>query len=92
MFVRLINFVFVLVVCNVPVQSQEIASNINGYFIVKEGHHYANKSTLMWGENDETYFSVRVSLSDACAAYNSSSTCDDLDWFGDWNKLWGKNS
>ena len=31
--------------------------------LVKENHHYANKSTAMWGENNETYFSVKISMS-----------------------------
>ena len=97
-------FIIVIVLCQVVISASldntqqtttvelldDISTNINGYYVVKEGHHYANKSTVAWGFNNETYFSVRVSLSTACATYNSSSTCDDNIWYFDWNKLWGK--
>lgn len=45
------------------IAAQVSTTNINGYYVVKENHHYANKTTAMWGQNNETYFSVKVSLS-----------------------------
>jgi hypothetical protein len=38
-----------------------VTSNINGYYVVREGLHYANKSSVLWGESDAAYFSVQVS-------------------------------
>jgi len=64
--------------------------NINGVYEVAVGRHYANKSSVTWGQNSQTEWSVTVAMGDSCALYNSSSTCDDTAWYGDWNKLWGK--
>mmetsp|Transcript_3349 Transcript_3349/g.3317 ORF Transcript_3349/g.3317 Transcript_3349/m.3317 type:complete len:219 (-) Transcript_3349:8-664(-) len=64
--------------------------NINGIYTVKTNFHYPNKSTVVWGENNQKYFSVKVSLSSSCGTYNSSTSCDDPAWYNDWNKLWGK--
>jgi hypothetical protein len=63
--------------------------NINGVYKVATGRHYANK-TGFWGQNSELDWSVTVSMGVSCALYNSSATCDDPAWYGDWNKLWGK--
>mmetsp|Transcript_3319 Transcript_3319/g.6034 ORF Transcript_3319/g.6034 Transcript_3319/m.6034 type:complete len:230 (+) Transcript_3319:63-752(+) len=89
---KLTTFVVVLY-CLKMIQSSattDVPDNINGYYVVEEAHHYANRTTLIWGENDETYFSVKVAMSQACATYDSSTTCDDHLWYLDWNKLWGK--
>lgn len=75
--------------CAVGIHAEQ-TDNINGAYKVAVGRHYANKSSLFWGQNSETDWSVTVSMSDSCALYNSSSTCDDPAWYGDWNKLWGK--
>lgn len=64
--------------------------NIAGLFYVFEGFHYANKSSVTWGENGQTDFSVSVSMSSSCATYNCSSSCTDTAWEYDLNKLWGK--
>jgi hypothetical protein len=69
---------------------QEIDHNINGIYTVQTNMHYPNKSSVVWGENNQTSWSVQVSLSASCGTYNSSATCDDPVWYGDWNKLWGK--
>jgi hypothetical protein len=67
-----------------------LGNNINGVYAVPTNFHYPNKTTVIWGENNATSWSVQVSLSPSCGTYNSSSTCDDTKWYGDWNKLWGK--
>ena len=66
--------------------------NINGYYAVKEGRHYSNKTSITWGKNSETFFSVSVSLSESCASYdlNADNCPEDPSGNGDWNKLWGK--
>ena len=66
--------------------------NINGYFAVKAGRHYSNKTSITWGRNSETYFSVRVSLSESCATYdlNGDNCPEDPSGNGDFNKLWGR--
>ncbi len=68
--------------------------NINGYYAVKKGWHYSNKSSVTWGQNGEKSFSVRATLPVEAAVYNCANTtdysCEDPIWYFDWNKLWGK--
>lgn len=64
--------------------------NINGVYAVKEAHHYANKTSITWGKNGLKDWSVTIMFDENAATYNSSTTCDDPAWYGDWNKLWGK--
>jgi hypothetical protein len=68
----------------------EYAGNINGVYSVFTNMHYANKSTVIWGENGQPSVSVIVSFSESCGLYNCSNNCDDPVWYGDFNKLWGK--
>ena len=70
----------------------EETDNINGTYVVKQGDHYSNKSMFKtWGYNDQMTWNVTISLSRSAASYNCSSSCDDPIWYGDFNKLWGKN-
>ena len=32
----------------------EYSDNINGSYMVRKGHHYSNKTKLIWGQNEET--------------------------------------
>jgi hypothetical protein len=65
-------------------------TNINGTYLVKQGWHYPNKTSVTWGENNETTFKISLSLSHSCAVYNCSSSCSDEYWYDDFNKIWGK--
>lgn len=75
---------------SLTVQEDEYTGNINGVYSVFTNMHYANKSSVIWGENGQQSISVMVSFSESCGLYNCSNNCDDPDWYGDFNKLWGK--
>lgn len=82
---RAIFFLFLL--CSSIVSSDD---NINGVYKVEKGHHYSNKTSLIWGQNGEEKFEVTISLPYSAAVYNCSDSCADPIWMFDWNKLWGK--
>lgn len=81
---------FMAAIAAMPTFATSVQSNIDGVYTVKKGLHYPNKTSVVWGENDQKIFSVLVSLSESCATYNSSDSCDDEQWYYDFNKLWGK--
>ena len=67
------------------------SDNVNGVYAVYPNHHYANKTSMIWGYNNMTSWNVSVSMSSSCATYDCSSSCpEDPAWYYDWNKLWGK--
>ena len=84
--VLLITLVMV-VGCALATEPQD---TIQGIYTVHENMHYANKSTISWGQNGNYAISVVVSFSDSCGSYNCSGSCEDPVWYGDFNKLWGK--
>ena len=82
---------FLLYINILTILGQDIKiDNINGPYQVKEGYHYANKTSITWGKNGEKDWSINIKFDNNAAIYNSSTTCDDEAWYGDWNKLWGK--
>lgn len=74
--------------------SIDYPTNINGVFAVKFNRHYSNKTSVIWGRNADTDWSVLVSLSKTAATYDCTNTstysCEDPVYMYDWNKLWGK--
>jgi hypothetical protein len=73
---------------------EDYPPNINGVFSVSKNRHYSNKTTVIWGRNNQTDWSVLISLSETAATYDCTNTssyvCTDPKYYNDWNKLWGK--
>lgn len=84
--IALIWSYFTSAVCSV------VDDNINGVYQVSKHFHYANKSSIVWGLNSASYWSVQVIMPEMAATYDCSNTtsytCSDPIWYYDWNKLW----
>ena len=78
---RACSTLVILVAISLCSATKELSGNIDGVYTVSKNHHYANKSTLIWGENDQFSMTVQVSFAPSCATYNSSSSCDDPAWY-----------
>jgi hypothetical protein len=86
------SFILFISIVLMAVSAKDYCDNIIGTYAVSTGFHYANKTSVTWGQNGEKYWYTTVSLSASMATYDCSNTttysCSDTAWYYDWNKLW----